>query len=445
MAGMTEGIRYARAGGLAIGYQVVGDGAADLVYVPDFVSNLVYGWEGPYWRPFYDRLAQSFRLILFDKRGTGLSDHGPHFAALETRMEDIRLVLDAAGSSSAVVFAAHEGCAMAVLYAATYPERVRALVLFHPLAKGPGLDSREIQEELSELRDQWGTQDYCDTILREGCPTLHASEEYRHWFANWLRVSASPAVAYALNRAFSETDLAEVLPAVRVPTLVLYRRAPFDAERDALDVAARIPTARAMRVSGSDYLEPFLSLDIADEIERFVAGEEKAAVPESVLTTVMFTDLVGSTERVAALGDRGWRELLAQHHSLVRRELARFRGEERDTAGDGFFATFDGPARAIRAGEAIVEGVGRLGLGVRCGIHVGECELHDGKPAGISVVIGSRVMAAAETGEILITSTVRDLVAGSDLQFTDRGERALKGVPGTWSLYAVDASASRSP
>ena len=442
MAGMTEGIRYARAGGLAIGYQVVGAGAADLVYVPDFVSNLVYGWEGPYWRPFYDRLAQSFRLILFDKRGTGLSDHGPHFAALETRMEDIRLVLDAAGSSSAVVFAAHEGCAMAVLYAATYPERLRALVLFHPLAKAPGSKPARSRTSSSELRDQWGTQDYCDTILREGCPTLDASEEYRHWFANWLRVSASPAVAYALNRAFSETDLTEVLPAVRVPTLVLYRRAP--STRSATRSTSRRASPRPRDARLRKRLPgPFLSLDIADEIERFVAGEDERRRAGERADDVMFTDLVGSTERVAALGDRGWRDLLAQHHSLVRRELARFRGEERDTAGDGFFATFDGPARAIRAGEAIVEGVGRLGLGVRCGIHVGECELHDGKPAGISVVIGSRVMAAAETGEILITSTVRDLVAGSDLQFTDRGERALKGVPGRWSLYAVDGSASR--
>lgn len=438
---MTEGIRYARGGGVAIAYQVVGGGEVDLVYVPDFVSNLVYGWESPhYWRPFYNRLARSFRLILFDKRGTGLSDHGPHFAALETRMEDLRAVLDAAGSSSAVVFGAHEGCSMAALYAATYPERTRALVLFHPVAKGSGVADRQIQEELSELRDRWGTQEYCDWILLDGCPTLYEDEAYRHWFANWLRVSASPAVAYAMNRAFAETDLADVLPAVRVPTLVLYRRAPFDAERDALDVAARIPTARAMRVSGDDYLEPFLSLDIADEIERFVGGEEPAAVPESVLTTVLFTDLVGSTERVTALGDRGWRELLAEHHAVVRRELVRFRGEERDTAGDGFFATFDGPARAIRAAEAIIDGVGRLGLGIRCGIHVGECEMHDDKPAGISVNIGARVAAAADPGEILVTGTVRDLVAGSDLVFEDRGERELKGVPGTWKLFAVGGS-----
>jgi class 3 adenylate cyclase len=440
---VEEGIRYVRSAGVAIAYQVVGAGDVDLVYVPDYVSNLVYGWEYPYWRAFYERLARSFRLILFDKRGTGLSDHGAHFAALETRMEDLRAVLDAVGSSSPVVFGAQEGCAMATLYAATYPERTRALVLFHPRAKGERTDDREVQQELSELRERWGTQAWCDELLKLGSPTLYANEEHRRWHANWLRVSASPSAAYALNRAHAETDLTEVLPAVRVPSLILYRRgSSFGAEHDALDVAARIPAGRAMRVSGEDYFEPFLSLDIADEIERFVAGEEAPSVPESVLTTVMFTDLVSSTERASALGDRGWRDLLSEHHALVRRELARFRGEERDTAGDGFFATFDGPARAIRAGQAIVTAMQSLRLDLRIGIHVGECELHDGKPAGIAVSIGARVAAAAQPGEILVTGTVRDLVAGAGLDFTERGEHELKGVPGTWKLYAITTNAS---
>jgi class 3 adenylate cyclase/pimeloyl-ACP methyl ester carboxylesterase len=441
-------IRYAHSGGIAIAYQVVGVGEVDLVFVPDYVSNLVYGWESRYYRGFYERLARSFRLILFDKRGTGLSDHGPHFAALETRMEDLRAVLDAAGSTDAVVFGAHEGCGMAALYAATYPERTRALVLFHPLARRLGTEEREVQEHLSELRAGWGEQEWCDELLRMGCPTLYASEDDRRWFANWLRVSASPAVAYALNRAFFETDLRVVLPAVRVPTLVLYRQVqevegdpmPLDVEREALDVAARIPGAHAMRVSGSDYFGLFLSLDIADEIERFVAGEEAPAVPETILATLMFTDLVGSTERASALGDRRWRELLSEHHAAVRRELARFRGQERDTAGDGFFATFDGPARAIRAGEAIVADVEALDLGVRIGIHVGECELHDGKPAGTAVNIGSRVAAIAKPGEILVTGTVHDLVAGAGLTFDERGEHNLKGIPGLWRLYAYRAA-----
>jgi class 3 adenylate cyclase len=357
-------------------------------------------------------------------------------------MEDLRAVLDAVGSSSAVVLGGHEGSGMAALYAATYPERTRALVLFHAVARGPGIEDREMQRTLSELREGWGDQAWCDQLLRDGCPTLYADEDARRWFANSLRVGASPEVAYALNRAFTETNLDEVLPAVRVPTLVLYRQgAPFEAEDDALDVAARISGARAMRVSGSDYFGIFLSLDIADEIERFVAGEQARLVPESVLATVMFTDLVGSTEHAARLGDRAWRDLLARHHALVRRELGLFRGEERDTAGDGFFATFDGPARAIRAGQAIVAGLAELGLQARIGIHVGECELHEGKLSGIAVHIGARVAATANAGEVIVSSTVRDLVAGSGLTFEDRGRRELKGVSETWQLYEASVSA----
>ena len=398
-------------------------------------------------RAFYERLARSFRLILFDKRGTGLSDHGPHFAALETRMEDLRAVLDEVGSTSTVVFGSHEGSGMAAMFAATYPERTRALVLFHP-APEAGFDSeQQMQQELAELREGWGTRAYCDELLRVGCPTVYdQGEEARESFANELRLGASPAVAYALNRAFVDTDLSAVLPAVRAPTLALYRRGRLGEEDATIEFASRIPGARTMRVSGSDYFGIHLSHDIADEIERFVAGEQAPAVPESVLATVLFTDLVGSTERASALGDRGWRDLLAAHHALIRRELARFRGEERDTAGDGFFATFDGPARAIRAGQAIVDGVRELGLDLRAGIHVGECELHDGKPAGLAVNIGARAAAEAAAGEILVTSTVRDLVAGTGLAFEDRGERELKGVPGTWRLYAAtEATATAQP
>ena len=242
------------------------------------------------------------------------------------------------------------------------------------------------------IRDNWGTQEFADELLAEGCPSLAGDEESRRWFANSLRVGASPAVAYALNRAFFETDLSDVLPAVHVPTLLLYRSVM---EAETMEVAARLPKARTMRVSGTDYFGIFLSPEIADEIERFVGGETAPEVPESVLATVMFTDIVGSTERVAEIGDRAWRDLLAEHHAIVRRELSRFRGQERDTAGDGFFATFDGPARAIRAAEAIVAGVRTIGLEARIGIHVGECEIHDGKVAGLAVAIGARVAAKA--------------------------------------------------
>jgi class 3 adenylate cyclase len=307
-------------------------------------------------------------------------------------------------------------------------------VLFHPQACGDGVENEEALAYLPELREQWGTQAYSDEILRDGCPTLYASEDERRWFANGLRIGASPAVAYALHRALDETDLREVLPAVRVPTMVVYR-AP---ERTTtLEVSALIPSSRAVQVSGEDYLEIHLSPEIVGDIEQFVAGDAVPDVPQSVLATVMFTDIVASTEHAATVGDTAWRDLLVRHHAVVRRELGRFRGEERDTAGDGFFATFDGPARAIRCGQAVLAGIEPLGLEARIGIHIGECELHEDKLAGLAVVVGARIAAAARAGEILVSGTVRDLVAGSGLQFADRGEPLLKGVPGTWQLYAI--------
>ncbi len=432
---MEPDIRYARSGGVAIAYQVVGNGETDLVFVPDYVSNLVYAWESPYWRPFYERLAQSFRLILFDKRGTGLSDRGGSFPTLETRMEDVRAVLGAVGSERAAIFGSHEGSLMATLFAATYPESTIALALFHPpVAAVQGA----YESELLDLREGWGTQEWCDAILEVTCPTLAATEEGRQWVVNALRVGASPAMGYELNRAFLQTDLSDVYAAVRAPTLVLYRETlnvPETTE-ESRAVAERIPGARLMRVSGSDYWGVFLSLDIADELERLVAGDVGPLVPESVLTTVMFTDIVGSSEQASRLGDRAWRDLLARHHAVVRRELARFRGEERDTAGDGFFATFDGPARAIRCAEAAMEAVRPLGLELRAGIHTGECELHEGKVAGVALSIGARVCGAAAPGELLVTRTVKDLVAGSGIAFEDRGRHELKGVD-EWELHAI--------
>jgi class 3 adenylate cyclase/pimeloyl-ACP methyl ester carboxylesterase len=426
--------RSARSGGVAIAYQVVGDGEVDLVYVPDWTSNLVYGWESPRWRRFYDHLARSFRLILFDKRGTGLSDFGGQFPALETRMDDVRAVLDAVGSSSAVLLGSMDGCSMAALFAATYPERTRALALFHPVANVPD-DDEELDADPAELREGWGTQEFSDELLAGIAPSLMESEDDRLWFANATRVGASPAVASALSRAWLETDLREILPAVRVPTIVFYRRCSF--EPYARDVAQRIRSARAVQVSGHDNWGIFLSPELPDEVERFVAGEAEVAVPDTVLVTVLFTDIVESTSRAAELGDHAWRELLNRHHTLVRRELSRFRGEERDTAGDGFFATFDGPARAIRCAHAVVQGVRELGLDVRAGVHTGECEVHEGKVAGIAVSIGARVAAHAGPGDVLVSQTVKDLVSGSGVSFAERGEHELKGVPGTWRLYAV--------
>jgi class 3 adenylate cyclase/pimeloyl-ACP methyl ester carboxylesterase len=435
---MEPETRYARTGGIAIAYQVVGDGDLDLVYVPDYMSNLRYVWGYRRWRDFYLRLSDSFRLILFDKRGTGLSDHGGQFAALETRMEDLHSVLDAAGSQKTVILGSHEGCGMAALFAATYPERTRALVLFHPELRGtlhkPGALPEASLRELQDLRDRWGSQEFADELLRDGCRTLYASEEDRRQFARYLRIGATPAVAYALNRAFFETDMTDVLPAVRVPALILYR-APERTE--ALTVAASIPGARATQVSGEDYLEIHLSPEIADEIELFVSDDVPPAVPERVLATLVFTDIVGSTEQTAALGDAGWRALLAQHHSVVRRELNRFHGVEYDTAGDGFFASFDGPARAIRCAQAIHAALAPIGVHVRVGVHVGECELHDGKPAGLAVATAARICAVGGPGDVLVSSTVRDLVAGTGIELADRGSHALKGVPGERHVYAV--------
>jgi class 3 adenylate cyclase len=428
-------IRYAKSGGVAIAYQVVGDAETDLVFVPDFCSNLVYAWESPYWRPFYERLAQSFRLILFDKRGTGLSDRGGSFPTLETRMEDLRAVMDAVGSEQAAILGSHEGCLMATLFAATYPERTLGLALFHPSLLEYVQDD---PAELPRLREAWGTQELCDDILETVCPTLFADEEGRRWFANWLRVGASPAMGYELNRAFEQTDMRDVYRAVRVPAIVLYRETPAAPQTaaESLAVAALVPDSRSIRVAGRDYWGIFLSPEIVDELERLVAGESAPVVPDSVLMTLLFTDIVGSSARAQELGDRPWRDLLAQHHAAVRRELARFRGEERDTAGDGFFATFDGPARAVRCAQAAMEAVRPLGLELRAGIHTGECELHEQKVAGVALSIGARVCGQAGAGEVLVSRTVKDLVAGSGLVFEDRGRRRLKDV-GEWELYAV--------
>jgi pimeloyl-ACP methyl ester carboxylesterase len=347
-------VRYARNGDVAIAYQVVGTGERDLVFVPDFMSNLVYLWESHYWHEFYERLARTFRLILFDKRGTGLSDRGTHFPALETRMEDMRAVLDAAGSKHATVFGSHEGGGIAALYAATYPERTDALVLFQFPPYGQGKDNPvQLERDLDRLRNLWGTQRYSDELLAKICPTLLRTEVDRLWFANCLRVGASPEVAHALNKVFLEIDLREVLPTIRVPTLVVVRG---EVEAEASRSTARlIPNARLVELAGSDYWGIFLSPEIIDEVEAFVATLGAGPETESVLATVLFTDLVGSTAKAAELGNRRWRELLQEHHARTRRELLRFRGLELDTAGDGFFARFDGPARAIRCACAIRE------------------------------------------------------------------------------------------
>lgn len=432
-------VKYARSGDVAIAYQVIGEGPLDVVLVPDWVSNLVWAWHTPHWRNFYERLGSFARLIVFDKRGTGISDRPRFFPDLETRIDDLRAVLDAVGTERAAIVAAHEGCWMASLFAATYPERTRSLALYHPwIGASDERFNRDSDEELLTMRDEWGTDDFADQALQPA-PSLAADREYRLWYRDWIRLSASPSGAYALWKSVREVDFRDVYPAVHVPTLVLYRAYRPEARGMYGDVARLIPDAQLVELPGKDYFGIFLE-DPAREIEAFLRELPTHTEPDRMLTTVLFTDVVGSTERISELGDAGWRELVEQHHGLVRRTLARYRGVEIDTAGDGFYATFDGPARAIRCARTIQAEITDLGIAARAGVHTGECEIIDGKPGGLAVVVGSRISAAAEAGEVLVSATVKDLVAGSNIGCKDRGEQALKGVPGKLQLYAVDSA-----
>ena len=426
-------IRYARSGDVAIAYQVVGDGPVDLVFVP-FFGNIRWSWELPLFVRFAERLASFSRVILFDKRGTGLSDR-PRTLTLETQMDDIRAVLDAVGSERAALLGAIQGSQLCALFAATYPDRTRALALYHPHAAPDDLPPAAVRQG-EDIRERWGTREHADEIARAILPSLADDEAVRSWFADSQRFAASPGSAAEFFRMLGDTDISDVLPTIRVPTLVLFRAGRREA---AMRVADLVPGARTVELAGGDS-PAWADGEVAAAVESFLTGREESPVPDSVLTTVLFTDIVGSTERAAELGDRAWRDLLERHHASVRRELARFRGQELDTAGDGFFATFDGPARAIRCAQAIVAHVGELGLDLRVGLHTGECELHDGKLAGIAVSVGARVAGAAGPGQVVVSRTVRDLVAGSGIEFEDVGARELKGVPGEWRLYAVRAA-----
>jgi len=425
-------IRYARSGDVAIAYQVVGEGPVDLVFVP-FFGNVRWAWEQPRLARFFEQLGAFSRLILFDKRGTGLSDR-PRTLTLETQMDDIRAVLDAVGSERAVLLGAIQGSQLCALFAATYPERTQALVLYHPHAAPRDLPPAALGSP-EDARERWGTRERAVEITTAIVPSLTGDEDLMRWFDDYFRLAASPGAAAEFLRMLGDTDISDVLPTIRVPTLVLHRaRWRAIAQR----VGDLVPGARTVELPGDD-TPIWVDEVVAPEVHRFLAGEDRPRVPDSVLTTVLFTDIVGSTERAAALGDLGWRDLLTLHHAAVRRELAHFRGRELDTAGDGFLATFDGPARAIRCAEAIVADVGALGLELRAGVHTGECELHDGKLAGIAVSVGARVAAEAGPGQVVVSGTVRDLVAGSGIEFEDVGTRVLKGVPGEWRLFAVRA------
>lgn len=434
--------RYAKSGDVHIAFQVVGEGPLDLVYVPGFVSHIEYEWEQPRAAKFLQRLASFSRLIRFDKRGTGLSDRVPGIPTLEQRMDDVRAVMDAVGSEKAALLGISEGGPMSLLFAATYPQRTSALILYGSYARRAwaldhpcGVSEEEMQRVLDAMEREWGGPATIDTRA----PSMAHDEGYRQWLGNYLRLAASPGAAMAIMRMNMEIDVRHVLPAIRVPTLILHRTGErLTRVEQARYMAERIPGARLVELPGIDHTPYAGDADaIADEVEEFLTGVRHRVEPDRVLATVLFTDIVGSTERAARLGDRRWRELIEGHHALVRRELARFRGREIDTAGDGFLATFDGPARAIHCACAISDAVKPLGIEIRAGLHTGECEVMGERVGGIAVHIGARVAALAAPGEVLVSSTVKDLVAGSGLEFDDRGMHALKGIPGEWRLFAV--------
>lgn len=437
---MNSPTRYARSGQLNIAFRTLGDAALDLVWVPNWLSNVDYLDEEPTFSRFFDRVAQFARVIAFDRRGSGLSDHVEGAPTLEERMEDISVVMDAAGTERAALWGFSEGAPMAALFAATYPERVSALVLYGAYARGlpapdyPWAPAGDDRRWAKAVRD-WGTGDNLELFA----PGAAGDERFRAWWARFERGAASPASVIAVLRLNAEIDVRPVLPAISVPTLVLHRADDVTVSADnGRFVARSIPGARYVELPGADHVPMVGDQDaILDEVEEFLTGVRQARVPERVLATVLFTDIVGSTRLAGELGDRAWRDLLATHDARVRRQLERFGGHEVKTLGDGFLATFDGPARAIRCAVAIREEVTGLGVEVRTGLHTGECEVLGDDVGGIAVHIAARVVEAAVAGEVLVSSTVKDLVVGSGLRFEERGARELRGVPGEWRLYAV--------
>jgi pimeloyl-ACP methyl ester carboxylesterase len=440
---------YARSGDVSIAYQVIGDGPFDLVYVPGFLSHVELRWTVPSFSRYLTDLAEFSRLILFDKRGTGMSDRVSGAPTLEARMDDLRAVMDAVGSERAAIFGVVEGAPMALLFAATYPERVAALVMrsaFPRTMWAPdypwGRSEDEAREHVKRELRLYGRRSEAEASARALAEWEDADIPAIVDYLRWCGSPGSVEELAAMNR---EIDVRNVLPAVRVPTLVIHgtgdKIVPLEAARW---MTEQIPGARLVEVPGAGHLHFGRGTDAVNrEVRAFVEDLWDSERWESfdsdrVLATVLFTDIVDSSTRLAALGDRAWRELLERHHGLVRSELQRFRGTEVDTAGDGFFASFDGPARAIRCASAIVDAVRELGIEVRAGLHTGECEVVDGKVAGIAVHTGARVASQAAAGEVLVSSTVKDLVAGSGIAFADRGVHELKGVPGDWQLFAVD-------
>jgi class 3 adenylate cyclase/alpha-beta hydrolase superfamily lysophospholipase len=441
---MIPTTHYAKSGDVHIAYQVVGDGPVDLVLVHGWISHLEYQWEDPALARFLNRLASFSRLIVFDKRGTGLSDRVAESAlpTLEQRMDDIRAVMDAAGSNRAAMFGISEGGPLSTLFAATYPARTAALIMYGAYARWiraddyPWAPTREEHEAaFKAFEKHWGTP----IGLRTMAPSVANDERARQWFAHWLRVSANPAAGVTLYRMNIEVDIRCILPTIRVPTLVLHRSGdllvPCQAGRY---MAEQIPAAKFVELPGDDHVAWIGNADpLLAEVQEFLTGERPVIEVDRVLATVLFVDIVQSTQRATAIGDSRWRDLVDDYQQQVGKEVARHGGRVVNTAGDGVFAIFDGPARAIKCARTVRDVVGTLGLTIRCGIHTGECVVEGNDVAGIAVHIGARVAARANPGEILLSSTVKDLIAGSRVEYSDRGSHVLKGVAGRWRLFAV--------
>jgi pimeloyl-ACP methyl ester carboxylesterase len=439
---MPPETRYVKSDDVHIAYQVLGDGPLDVLFVPGFVSNIEATWQSPERSAFFLRLASFSRLILFDKRGTGMSDRGSQVFTLEQRMHDVQAILDEVGSKRAALFGISEGGPMSLLYAATFPERTAALILYGTYAKRSrapdypyGWTDERWEQVLDNYERKWGTPEGVEIMLR--APSVAGNAEAERRMAAYYRASASPGAVLAIMKMNREIDVRGILSSIRVPTLILHRAAEHVSEiGHARYLAQHIPGAKLVELPGEDHVPWIGDRDaIVDEVEEFLTGARQGPDPERVLATVLFVDIAGSTERAVALGDSAWRELLEAFQGKVREVLRQFRGREIDMAGDGFLAAFDGPARAIRCAGTIRDAVRALGIELRCGVHTGECERTGEKLAGIAVHIGARVAALAEPGEILVSQTVRDLVAGSGLAFDERGASVLKGVPGEWRLF----------
>jgi class 3 adenylate cyclase len=446
----TSGVRppdvsYARSGEVAIAYQVVGERPPDIVFVRGITGDLLSTWEQPLLVRHIEGLASIGRLMMLDKRGTGLSDHIREVQSLETTMDDIRAVMDAVGSERAVLWLGATATGIGVLFAATYPDRCAGLIVFDPRVKGtrtddyPWADTPETwRQRLADVRAGWGSREYLERLAAEWAPEVADDEAFRDWFVGHMRRSLSPGAALTVFRTAMEVDVSDVLSAVRVPTLVIPRPATpapghYTASKIRGAEIAELPPFRGMYT----WVDDDAHAATMAATEAFVRRITSAPEPERVLATVLFTDIVGSTEMAGRLGDKAWRDLIAKHHAIVRRELARYHGRELDTAGDGFFALFDGPARAVQAAAAIREPLREIGLEVRAGLHTSEFEMGDGKVVGIGVSIGARISALAGPGEVLVSSTVKDLVAGSGLRFEDRGEHQLKGIEEPWRVLAL--------